>query len=319
MVIIPFTGGLGNQLFQYALMLVLKEHYKSQNIKGSKMEYKYVKDHAGGYVLDRVLTEQIGFLNVREEKKYEKLRYMGIVCHCNRLIGKNRKLLKAVSYCERIICENNTCHTVTDYKVPIFNEAVFWLPDIEKQDWYLMGFWQNWNYFKKYEKMIFHKLWLDRIVLNAMQKKLEEKMLHTLSVSIHVRGGDYINNTHFAVCNRKYYDMALKCLEKEIGIKKSDMNIFVFTDDISFAKKMVPHEDITIISNSEPGVDMYLMSKCKHNIIANSTYSFWGAFLNRNKSKKIISPKYFYVLRGGIRTLFSVPDDWIVIQDENVY
>lgn len=317
MIVVSFFSGLGNQMFQYAMAIVLGECYGYQNIKGSVLRYQYVNEH-NGYELDQILDEQIRFLNVDEEKKFEKIEYIGKMCHCHGFIGKHRKLMQIILYCERKMRERNGCQTITDYQSPIFNEAVFLLHNVEMSDWYVKGYWQNWGYFKRHQDIILQKLQLTKVILNEVQKEQEREICTSVSVSIHVRGGDYLNSQTFDICGERYYEAALKRVEREIGIDRKNMKLFVFTDEISYAKKIIPWNTVTFISNAETGVDMYLMAKCRYNIIANSTYSFWGAFLNNNKDKKVISPKYFYIYRG-VRHLFSVPDEWIVIQNEDVY
>ena len=128
-------------------------------------------------------------------------------------------------------------------------------------------------------------------------KILDEKN----SVSLHIRGGDYLesnkNNPFINVCTNTYYKNAI-----EYFSKIPNSSFFIFTNDISYAEKICsPFQKLKITYiykendcptlKNDPGYDLFLMSQCKHNIIANSTFSWWGAYLNQNPQKKILYPE----------------------------
>lgn len=122
---------------------------------------------------------------------------------------------------------------------------------------------------------------------------------------MHIRRGDYcISN--WEISDMSYYNMAMTAIESQIQNPK----YFIFSDDPEWCKNIFKDDKYKIVdnNNSKGYIDLYLMSKCKNNIIANSTFSYWGAILNDTKSKIVISPKY---LATGVLSEISLPNDWI--------
>ncbi len=117
-------------------------------------------------------------------------------------------------------------------------------------------------------------------------------IISSKSVSLHIRGGDYHKEPNYAnICTKEYYQKAIKAIAEQ----KPDVQFFVFTNDLQYAHSITEgFENITYIQNEnftkDPGFDLFLMTQCKHNIIANSTFSWWGAFLNQNIEKIVICP-----------------------------
>ncbi len=135
------------------------------------------------------------------------------------------------------------------------------------------------------------------------------------SVSIHIRRGDYVTDpkTHayHGVCSPEYYVNAIKHITEVVG---ESPHFFIFTDDIIWAKKHLNLENVTFVSgNGLPDYEeLMLMSACKHNIIANSSFSWWGAWLNKNTKKIVIAPKEWFAHRQKNDTDI-VPSSWIRI------
>jgi len=135
--------------------------------------------------------------------------------------------------------------------------------------------------------------------------------LNTNSVSIHFRRGDYVTNPltsqHHGVCSNKYYQDAISLLKSKI----SQPHFFLFSDEPEWLKTNVSlQEPFRIIDNNPGYVDLYLMSNCKHNIIANSSFSWWGAWLNNNPDKIVIAPHKWFN-EPGINTYDLIPETWI--------
>jgi hypothetical protein len=123
-------------------------------------------------------------------------------------------------------------------------------------------------------------------------------------VAIHVRRGDYVNQPNFhPVCSKEYYLEALKLIPKKIPL-------VVFSDDIEWCKENIDAD--LYMENTTNVQDLYLMTKATHNIIANSSFSWWGAWLNQNPDKIVVSPKvwfgpaYSHYIMDDIR-----PPEWI--------
>lgn len=135
------------------------------------------------------------------------------------------------------------------------------------------------------------------------EKKYQETSLYKQisecqSVSLHIRGGDYIGLNAFSdVCTSAYYKRAIACIQENI----QNPHFFVFTNDSKITESLllelslIKDIDYTLVYNSEykndPGFDLYLMSQCKHNIIANSTFSWWGAYMNTHSEKIVVAPQ----------------------------
>ena len=169
------------------------------------------------------------------------------------------------------------------------------------------GYWQN----KKY---------LNRGLISFKNFQLSEKnqiirneMLNTNSVAIHVRRGDYLMPPHchlFAnICTAEYYKSAISICYK----KMENCHFFVFSDDMDWAKHNLSLENAQYIdwnTGNDSIYDMYLMSFAKINIIANSTFSFWGAYLNE-QGNIVIYPKRWFNENCGVPVPDIFPDEWI--------
>ena len=135
------------------------------------------------------------------------------------------------------------------------------------------------------------------------------------SVSIHVRRGDFLNeeniNLFGDVCNKSYYETAIDLIKTKVN----QPHFFIFSNDMEWVKENLKIDNVTYITcntDENSWKDMYLMSLCQHNIIANSTFSWWGAWLNKNANKVVISPSRF--LKNDKRT-DVYPDSWIKLAD----
>ena len=137
--------------------------------------------------------------------------------------------------------------------------------------------------------------------------------MNSLSISIHIRRGDYLSNTKnsklYSVCDLKYYKNATEHFTKTYP----NPVFYVFSDDIDWAKTNFTGGQFIFISGNRPSEDMYLMSRCRHNIIANSTFSWGAAWLNQNRGKIVIAPINWY--RGKLNEYSRnlVPENWIRI------
>ena len=129
------------------------------------------------------------------------------------------------------------------------------------------------------------------------------------TVSIHMRRGDYVYQQEFhPVCDADYYLQAANLFRDE------DTYFIIFSDDIDYCKTIfVENENIIYTDNSDPYVDMCLMSMCDHNIIANSSFSWWAAWLNNNQNKKVIAPKKWFGIAYQHNTADLYCSNWITL------
>lgn len=270
-------AGLANQMFQYAFFLSLKE--KSSKMKHCRLnitEYLIWDSHYG-YELNRAF-------GIKEETVEYKSR-----------IGK--KLMRFIFLKEPkwIVC--------VDPKYVYYEEAY------KTRKPFLLGYWMNVKYFegitdKIRSAFIFQNIDEDnRRVANEMQERE--------SVAIHVRRGDYLQlSNHFCVCDIDYYSKAIDILNDTL----SSPFYYIFSDDLDWCKEHFPRlgiefEVVDINRGTDSYKDMFLMTQCKHNIIANSTFSWWGAWLNQNPNKQVVAPiRWFADLEVNL-----CPSDWIRI------
>jgi hypothetical protein len=134
------------------------------------------------------------------------------------------------------------------------------------------------------------------------------------SVSIHVRRGDYLNDNNMElfgrVCTKGYYEKAINVIKGKVD----DPHFFVFSNDADWVRSNLHMKNVTYVTCNygwNSWIDLYLMSLCKHNIIANSTFSWWGAWLNANPDKIVISPSRYLNNDSGHTDVY--PESWIKI------
>lgn len=179
-------------------------------------------------------------------------------------------------------------------------------------DIYLDGYWQSEKYFLEIEDVIRKEFSLVNTLTSASQD-IAEQIKDCESVSIHVRRGDYVSdpktNSVHGVCGVEYYYSAIDVINKKID----SPHFFIFSDDLNWACCNIKIDAPTIYVRSNNCLkdyeDMYLMSKCKHHIIANSSFSWWGAWLNENPEKIVIVPRKWFNSKN-MDTKDLVPVKW---------
>jgi hypothetical protein len=280
MFFVKINGGLGNQMFQYAFGKALK----------SKFNQKVIFDLSEYYTF--------GFLKKNSYRDFE-LDIFNIDFKLDKFFLIFLKLLIKL----KIIKIFSEKKLFTFEKINSINHFT-----------YFDGYWQNEKYFKD----IRNQLLVDfnfKNKLNEKNKKLVNEINNLNSVSVHIRRGDYVNCGAFCITENKnnYYSFAIKFIKKKVKKPK----FFVFSDDVKWVKKNMGgyfgnavYVDFNKGKNSFK--DMGLMSLCKHNIIANSSFSWWGAWLNTNKNKIVIAPKK-WATQEHIITVDLIPKSWIMI------
>jgi hypothetical protein len=179
------------------------------------------------------------------------------------------------------------------------------------------GFYQSEKYFKNIESNIRKEFTLKN-PLSQESKIWQEKINNTNnSISLHIRRGDYVEdkktNAFHGSCDLEYYKKGLGEIKKLI--KNENIEIFIFSDDPNWAKENLNFTYPTFFVSDEQIPDyeeMYLMSLCKNNIIANSTFSWWGAWLNRNPNRIVVGPKQWFTNKTSDE-LEILPKEWVQI------
>lgn len=289
MIISNIIGGLGNQMFQYATgkAIAIRSRQKLKLDTTSFEHYKLRSYELDVFNIDTELAsiEEINHLKYNEPSIIEKIK----------IILRKRSLpLKNRYYKEK------------DFH---FDPEILNL----KESIYLDGYWQSEKYFIAYKDILIKEFTPKKEI--SHQSNLFLRMMQaTVSVSIHIRRGDYVSNpttnSFHGTCDLDYYKNAVSFITNKID----HPHFFIFSDDLIWAKEHLDFIDnITFIELDEYVPDheeMYLMSLCKHNIIGNSSFSWWGAWLNQNSNKIIISPKKWFNDQT-INTNDLIPNSWI--------
>lgn len=176
-----------------------------------------------------------------------------------------------------------------------FTDNYFKIPD----NCDLRGYFQTEKYFEHVKDELLNLFTFKPDIKEAANKLFPK--LDTETVSIHLRVGDYkgLENFH-PVCSPEYYTKAASLFNDK------EYNFIIFSDDVNYCKELFgEQENIHYIDNNDPYVDMCLMSMCDHNIIANSSFSWWAAYLNQNKNKQVVAPKQWF----GPAYYFQITDD----------
>ncbi|GEO09128.1 alpha-1,2-fucosyltransferase [Segetibacter aerophilus] len=267
MIITQINGGLGNQLFQYAAGRALAEYHQVP-LKIENSFYKTV-DFAS-FELER-FNAQVQLASVDEIEKFNSKNFFTKAC--SKILPVHKKIFFVEPYSH-------------------FYNKFFSAPSNS----YLKGLWQSEKYFSSIKDTIRHEFILkDKLVIHLRPKA--EAMRKENSVAVHIRRGDYTNpnvEKVMGLLRLDYYKKALSLLQKKTG----NLKVYFFSDDIEFVgKNMTLNYDFEFVSGaitSRNYEDFYLMQHCKHNIIANSTFSWWSAYLNNYNEKIVVAPKNWF-------------------------
>lgn len=279
MIIIRMTGGLGNQMFQYALYLKLISMGK---------EVKF--DDVSEYKLDNARPIMLWTFGIDYPKatQYEVDKITDGFLKLSHRIRRKLFGRKTFKY------EEKDCN---------FDEHV-----LQKDPAYLTGYFQSERYFKDIEEQVRKAFCFDSVIFDNIPGELKNKITiyqndikNTLSVSLHIRRGDYLENNEVygGNCTQEYYAKAISVMKE----KYPEAVFYVFSNDEAWAddwcaKQEVQYQNrfvsVTGVTEEMGYLDLYLMSRCKHHIVANSSFSWWGAYLNPNKEKCVIAPARWF-------------------------
>lgn len=280
MITVKLWGGLGNQLFQYAFGQYASKILKTKVVFHPQTIYDSEKFTNRNYELG-YFQLPITLHNTQTPQNNSSLFY--------RLKRKAVQQLPILS--KKMYIQKN---------IHSFKEKLF-------DDFYYEGYWQNLNYINNVEPQLRKEIKPQKIFFEKHQNLLS-KIAEQTSASIHIRRDDYINikaNTKiYHVCEMDYYNKAIDVLKKEKNVQQ----FYIFTQDLKWAKENFTGKEFIFVEGNSPIEDMFLMSKCKHNIIANSTFSWWGAWLNENENKIVIAPKKWY--KKEMKEEEMIPKDW---------
>lgn len=263
MVIIQLMGGLGNQFFQYAFARKLQ--LSGIEVAFDLSWFKECPLSHGKYQLNLYHTVVFEYMDdamqaLKVETEIPFLSYDSSMLNTKyiRIYETDNKFYPALLKCDNSIVQ---------------------------------GYFQSEKYFRDIRNMLLKELDLKEFHDLTNLQFLDE-IKNTTSVSVHIRRGDYLNYTNIygGICTEKYYLAAMNYMEKML----EDIEFFVFSDDLLWCREFLKsYSNVTYVdanSNLQGYNDLQLMKHCKHNIIANSSFSWWGAWLNAHPDKIVISP-----------------------------
>jgi hypothetical protein len=275
MIIVQLIGGLGNQMFQYAI--------------GRALSLKW---HSDLYIDITQLIDPPYHITPRSYE-LDKFNIKAAIAPKDLLkrVALSRKDLLRVGF-QRIFNRGIVFKCITEQTID-FDSRIPDLPD----NVYLLGFWQSEKYFLGISDVIrndFHILPTPSI----SNQKILDMIQECNSVSVHVRRGDYVTNPKtrkkFFICDEEYYQKAIEIILKQI----EKPHFIVFSDDPVWAQNhIIPDAPVTYVSHNkgkQSYEDLRLMIQCHHHIIANSSFSWWGAWLGKKEGQVVVAPNRWF-------------------------
>lgn len=274
-IVIHLMGGLGNQMFQYAAGRQIAHRLRTT-----------LKLDISAYATDELRTYSLSPFNIQEQ--FATLEELVAIRRpdTDRLLRYSQRLSRMLKlpFGWTIIQENHI-RPFDPRLSKVFGNV------------YMKGYWQSEKYFAAIQDIIRHEFTV-KGKPNTRNRSLAEMIGEVESVSIHVRRGDYIGNSQtnqfHGVTSLIYYQSSVAY----ITAKMSQPHFFVFSDDPDWCQANLqlsyPTTYVTVNDVANPHEDLRLMSLCKHNIIANSTFSWWGAWLNTNPAKIVCAPRHWF-------------------------
>ncbi|ULN64441.1 alpha-1,2-fucosyltransferase [Vibrio gigantis] len=283
MKIIKAAGGLGSQMFAYALYLSLENKYGSKERVVFDTSFFEDYEQHNGYELDRLFN-----IKTTDASPFAK----AISRNEQFLFRKIRKLaFKTIDAKHR---NYNFDERAFTHKHAVYNQA-----------------WTSWKYFTDCESLVCKTFKFPEFT-EPKNLAVFEQIKETNSVAIHVRRGDYLNVPAInGLAPLSYYRKAVEHIESQID----SPTFFIFSDDIAWCKEHLNLEKVVYIdwnTKAESYRDMQLMSLCKHNIIPNSSFSWWGAYLNSNSDKIVVCPEKWGRLELGLELKDMNYPGWII-------
>ena len=276
MINIALGGRTGNNLFQYAVGRALA-HRRNSSL-----------------VLDG------SWVNASHEGSFREILQLPLAA----TYSNSGRLVKQLLRAARLDPARFHHGIVYDEHTHVFDPSVLDLPDGSL----LRGFFQNYRYFLEIEKTIRAELDLSHVQLSKMSLDLETNLRSKISVSIHVRRGDYLCIPSTQCIAPDYYARAIQHFRDQY----TDIRFCVFSDDIDWCRGQFVGPDFIFCdlpaSRANQLHDLRLMAACQHHIIVNSSYSWWGAWLNPSREKQVIAPKLWM---SGLPSTEIAQSNWI--------
>jgi len=264
MKIVKFLGGLGNQMFQYAFYINLQQHFKT--VKADLKDFETYSLH-NGFELEDIFPVKLEMATSFHLNLYQPYSRKWIWRKLKRLNGSKNAYLEETPF--------------FSYQPNLFKE---------NKKRYFWGYWQHIDYIKSVEDQLRKDFRFPPIIENN-NIQLVENIKNQITVSIHIRRGDYLNEPSFlGICDLVYYQKAIKFMQENL----QDPLFVFFSNDIEWCRVNFSGLNTKFVdwnTGKDSFRDMQLMSLCHHNIIANSSFSWWASWLNENPNKIIVCPE----------------------------
>ncbi len=295
MLIVQLTGGIGNQLFQYAMGRSLSERSKDTLMLD-----------INSYSWDSLRKYELGVFQLKAPFASKK--------EIERVKQSNPLFKDRVYYYFKLKCAPFPYFRLSYLKEQSFTFDTNYLK-FKSENVYVEGYWQSENYFKEIRDILLNELYIEESRFSLIMKDYTSIIRKAQdSVSIHIRRGDYLSNTEttafHGLCGLDYYRDAMYHIEKTIA----NPTYFVFSDDKSYVKEVFSGKKNVVIVENVPYdyEELFLMSYCNHHIIANSSFSWWGAWLNDSSKKQVVAPaRWFANIEMNNQTQSLFPPSWI--------
>lgn len=292
MIMVKLMGGLGNQMFQYATAKRLAEKNSTTlRLDISSYQNMHKDDTPRQFDLDKYKISGLKASSAELALMLPQDFQASTIYLIKRRLGIDKRL--------RPLGENGK-----GFNANLLNA---------RNNTYLIGWWQNEKYFVDIRETIIKEF--KPKAISAYSNKLIDAIKASESISIHVRRGDYVSNKfankEHGLTPIDYYQRSIDYINQKVKNPK----YFVFSDDLEWCKKSLKLSNSTVYADgngsSRAHEDIFLMQNCKHNIIANSSFSWWGAWLNDNPDKIIIAPKAWFQNKASNKETEIVPSSWV--------
>lgn len=272
MKIIKFYGGLGNQMFQYAMLTAIKERWGGEVLMDTSLYSSYGLHN--GFELHDV------FDITAKEATPEQIKQLSFYT-------TNYRLSRIYHYA--------LPSRRTEFKERTFGKYYPEVMDIEG-DMLYEGYWQHWEYFHPYKEAVVKEFALKNPLDSQNSDFYHDMLAKQNAVSVHVRRGDFLNKRIYkGLCGKDYYQKAIAEAKRIAG---DDADFYFFSNDLPWCREnlsdLIAAEHFHAVdwnTGKDSFKDMILMSACRVNIIANSSFSWWGAYLNQRNDCRVIAPE----------------------------
>lgn len=302
MIIAKSQGGVGNQLFQYAL----GRHLARRNDEPLKLDKRWFEDGKWPFYLDHFETD-IRVADASDIRSVVPMGERGL--RYGHKLSFNSQLMAGTlfNYYKEHSRRPRSWTTHAIYRWH-FTPSILEIDG----DAYLEGYWQSEKYFEAIEETLRDELSFSDS-LEGEDRRIAEAMDDETAVSLHVRRGDYLQRDMQLPV--EYYRRSIDKIREFVD----DPQFYLFSDDHEWAKeKLQDVESITFVDHNGPEAavaDLQLMSSCDHHVIANSTFSWWGAWLNDDPEKTVFAPVVWHSNTNVLKNdLDVIPESWEIVE-----